>query len=291
MASTLAPKKFPSAKASLPLIAANLILIGILFYPALKNIAEICWVDEDYSHGLLLPFVSLYFIWERLKKPDKLSTPNSVTRLLPCLLLAMGGLCYLASLITQSLFVAWVAFFPTTIAVVYLSFGRRLGTAFAFPFLLLFMAKPLPDSLVPKLFSPFQTLAARASAMTLELVDVPVFLMGNIIEIPGMRLQVEEACSGMRSLISLLTVAFIIMGLVRLPAWGKVTTVVIAILTAIVLNIVRVAATGLLAHFVSENAADGFFHTFSGMIVFFVGLIIVYSLVFFLTRFQQGPST
>jgi exosortase len=152
------------------------------------------------------------------------------------------------------------------------------------PVLLLFMAKPLPDSIVVRLFWPLQVLAARVSKLALELFNVPVYLSGNIIEIPEMRLLVEEACSGMRSVMALLTLSLIVIYFVPLRWYSKLILVAASVVTAIVINVCRVAMTGLLAHFYDPSTATGFFHTFSGMIVFVVGLPVLYGVGLLLTK-------
>jgi exosortase len=138
------------------------------------------------------------------------------------------------------------------------------------------MAKPLPDSVVLRIFWPLQVLAAKISTFVLEALGVPVYLVGNIIEIPQMRLLVEEACSGMRSVISLITVALIVGHLFGMKTLARLILLTASIAIAIFFNVLRVAVTGILAHFYDPAAAQGFFHEFSGMVVFVLGLALVY---------------
>lgn len=264
------------------LIILVLALFGYVFANTLRAIAITCWSDEDYSHGLILPLVSLYVLWLRKDEIRAAFQGDGLTRKgnyvfgLPSLVLGL----VLVSLgeVTSILFVSWFALFPVAIGILLLIFGWNRAQLFIPPVLLLFMAKPLPDSLVPKLFFPLQVLAAKVSAAVLKVLGVPVYLVGNIIEIPHMRLMVEEACSGIRSMLALLSVAFIVMLLVPMKWWARVAVLFISVVTAIALNVVRVAVTGILAHFYDPKWATGFFHTFSGMIVFIVGLIIVYGI-------------
>jgi exosortase len=256
--------------------------LGVLFYPTLKDIAEICWVYEDYSHGLLLPFITVYLIWIRRAEIAKRAlTIDSAQRRFS----SLGAALYLFGLIVffvgragDSFYATWVAIFPTLLGALLLVFGKEVVGLIAGPLLIDFMAKPLPDSLLPKLLNPFQTFAASVSAWVLQLLHVPVYTMGNVIEIPGMRLLVEQACSGMRSLISLLTVALIIISLMDFTWLGSIIIVAVAVVTAIALNVVRVAVTGVLAHFVDPATATGFFHTFAGMLVFLIGLVVLFML-------------
>ena len=253
--------------------------LALLFYPTLRDVAEICWTYEDYSHGLLLPLISAYLLW--LRRADIAARAQAAAEETAHIsrtggaLFVCGLLVFFVGQAGDSFYASWVAMFPTLIGALLLVFGPKITGTVAGPLLLNFMAKPIPDSLLPKLLNPFQTFAALVSARVLELLHVPVYTMGNVIEIPGMRLLVEQACSGMRSLISLLTVAFIVLCLMNFNRLGQITIIAAAVATAVLLNIVRVALTGILAHFVDPVTATGFFHTFAGMLVFIVGLFIL----------------
>ena len=270
------------------LVAALFGLLVYLFFPTLKEIALICWTDDDYSHGTLLPFVSLYMLWDQrdvLKNAVKNGGTTSIAR--GELLLVSGLAAFFVGQVSGISFASWVAFFPTIIAAVYLSCGRDLAWTTAWPVLLLFMAKPLPDSLVVRLFWPLQVLAAKASYGVLDLLGVPVYMMGNIIEIPQMKLLVEEACSGMRSVMALLTLSLVVIYFLPLRLFFKFALVAASILVAVVLNIFRVGLTGILAHFYSPSAATGFFHTFSGLVVFIVGLPVLYGIGVLLLKLDR----
>lgn len=284
----------------LALIAGTFGILAYLFYPTLREIALICWNDDDYSHGLLLPFIAGYMIWDkreqiftRIRKADEdaIALPRVRRRenawVGAELVLLVGLVLFFLGEASGIIFTSWVAFFPTVLAAIHLLFGRTTALALAAPVLLLFMAKPLPDSFVVRLFWPLQVLAAKVSAETLELFRVPVYLSGNIIEIPAMKLMVEEACSGMRSVMALVTLALIVIYFVELRAVAKLALVAIAISVAVILNVVRVAMTGLLAHFYDPSTATGFFHTFSGLIVFVVGLPLLYYAGVLLMRLDQ----
>lgn len=269
-------------------------LLGFMYYPTLSWIIDICWNDNDYSHGLLLPFITFYIVWNlrnerwpaiarKLERDPQRNDLNTVST--SAVTLLVGGLfLFFVGQLSQSAFASWLSLFPVLTGIFYLIFGPMVAPYFVGPMLLNFMAKPLPDSLTISIFWPLQVMAAKISAAVLKLFDVPVYLVGNIIEIPHMRLLVEEACSGMRSVMSLVTVACIIPFLFPLSKLAKFAVLIASILLAVGLNVVRVAATGLLAHFYDPSAAEGFFHEFSGLVVFIVGLAILYSIVSLMTK-------
>ncbi|MCC6952503.1 MAG: exosortase/archaeosortase family protein [Deltaproteobacteria bacterium] len=282
-----------SQNAALIALALFAAIILFLYYPVLESIARVCWDNEDYSHGLILPLITGYLIVTKRKelshKMFGAGDAGALDRKVPLsksglILLVLGVLTYLVGTVSQLFFTAWISFFLTTIGTLQLLLGTSAASPYIAPIGLMFMAKPMPDSLVPKLFWPLQVMAAKISAWLLELLEVPVYLQGNIIEIPGMRLMVEEACSGIRSMMALLTVALIVMFIVEMSTISRFVIFFVSVATAVVLNVIRVAATGVLAHFVSAESATGFFHTFSGIIVFIIGLAVVYSLAIWLER-------
>lgn len=261
-------------------------VLAVMYGPTIRETAEICWTTEDYSHGLLLPWMSLYFIWSDLPKiREHFTTAPRNFSWSGLLLLAAGMGLFLLGALASLHFLKWLAFFPSLLGVLFLFFSRQAVTPLVIPIVLNFMAKPLPDAMVPKLFFPLQVLAARVSASVLELLDVPVYLRGNVIEIPGMQLMVEEACSGLRSMMALITVALVVLYTVPLRWYGQLLLLTLSVGVAILLNVVRVASTGLLAHSVDPAAASGFFHTFSGLVTFVLGLGILFSLAKLLARY------
>ena len=265
----------------------SFVAIGFLFYSTLKEIALICYNDDDYSHGLLLPIVSLYMIWDQKDYiKDKLleSRNDSSNVFLPLILLLISLVVFITGQATGINYTSWIAFFPVVLSVIYLTFGKTFAVISFAPIMLLLMAKPLPDSVVLRIFWPLQVLAAKVSKIVLVALGVPTYLTGNIIEIPGMKLLVEEACSGMRSAMAMVTLALIINYFLKINRLQQIIMVGFSLLVAVVLNVFRVATTGVLAHFYDPESATGFFHTFSGLIVFIVGLPLIYSFGYFLEK-------
>ena len=288
-----------NSKANLLFLLCSLALLVLLFSKTIRQIAEICLTQDDYSHGILLPFIAAYSLWLKRKRIRELVAPiqldrsfnqeTSLSVYFSYALLILGVMIYFLGAASGMLHATWIAFFPISIAVVRLTLGKELSAIFLFPILIQLMAKPLPDSVVLRIFWPLQVLAARISTFVLEILGVPVYLVGNIIEIPQMRLLVEEACSGMRSVISLITVALIVGHLFGMKSIARVILLTASVGIAIGFNVLRVAMTGILAHFYDPAAASGFFHEFSGMIVFVIGLGLVYWISSLLTgpRFIQ----
>jgi exosortase len=144
-----------------------------------------------------------------------------------------------------------------------------------FPWAVLFLMIPLPTIIFNELSLPLQFLASRLGSSLLTIVGVPVLREGNVIQLPSLTLDVAEACSGLRYLISLVTIATIY-GYRNGPNFSqRVWTVLVAIPVAIGANALRIMGTGIVGEYWNPQMAEGFFHTFSGLIVFAISLLLL----------------
>jgi exosortase len=142
----------------------------------------------------------------------------------------------------------------------------------AFPLAFMLLMIPLPAIVFNQVAFPLQLLASRAGEMTLASVDIPVLREGNVLVLANLKLEVAEACSGIRSLISLLTLGVVLGYFSDRRMWVRTALALSAIPVAIVANAVRVAGTGIAAHRFGAVAAQGFLHEFSGWVMFVVAL-------------------
>ena len=145
----------------------------------------------------------------------------------------------------------------------------------AFPIAFLALMIPLPAIIFNQIAFPLQLFASRVGEVALGAAGVPVLREGNVITLPTVTLEVAEACSGIRSLVSLLTLAIVIGQFSEPRRWIRVALAATAVPVAIVANAARVAGTGIAAHYVGASAAEGFLHTFSGWLVFVVALALL----------------
>jgi exosortase len=153
--------------------------------------------------------------------------------------------------------------------------GVRQALAWWLPFVLLALAIPLPELVTSTIALPLQFRASRMGAALLEWRQVPVRLTGNVIEIPGNRLFVTEACSGLRSLTALLSIGFLMGGLWLNRFWSRALLIALAIPIAVVINGVRVFLTGFLVYFVDPKMGEGFMHMTEGWLLFLVSLVLI----------------
>ena len=188
------------------------------------------------------------------------------------LLTAVSLLVFIAGRFGAELFLTRVSLIGVLAGVVLFLGGWRRFRIAAFPLAFLLLMIPLPSIVFNQITFPLQGIAARAGEAVIAAAGVPVLREGNILHVPGRALEVAEACSGIRSLMSLLMLAIVLGYFTERRIGGRIAIAVAAVPIAIITNAARVAGTGLAAYWVSPAAAEGFFHTFSGWMVFVVAL-------------------
>jgi len=259
-------------------------LIILLYYPVLKAlIAD--WIDlPDFSHGFLVPPISLYLVWkrkERLISPSRPSNWGLLLLLFGMMLLLFGGLA--AESFSQRL-----SMLVVIAGIVLFLLGKEHLKTIAFPLIFLILMIPLPSIILQKVTFPMQLFVSRCAADSLELVGIPVLLEGNIIHLASGTLDVAEPCSGIRSIVSLLTVGTLIAYFKNKILWQRVLVIIASLPIAVVVNIFRVASTGFLSYHYGPKAAGTFFHELSGFFLFLMAAALFYGLSLLLSR--AGPE-
>ena len=256
-------------------IAGALVLIGLMvavYLPVLYYMMLHWRAVDDYSHGFLIAPLSLYFAWERRDQLRGLPISGSWWGLVP---LSLGVLALTIGRLGVELTSMRSGFVLTLIGLVLLLFGRKVFRVLAFPLLFLFLMVPLPQSLVNVIAFPLQLMAANAAVEALHLLGVPALLEGNIIHLAHSQLFVAQACSGLRSLMALLTLGVVFAYFLQRGTWRRVVIVLSTIPIAIFVNAFRVALTGILAHNYGNEAATGIIHDFQGLITFFLAFLVL----------------
>lgn len=245
-----------------------------LYAPVLTSLAADWATDDNYSHGfIILPF-ALYFAWERRRA---LAAASISPSLLGLAVLGAGLAMFLIGILGAERFLVRLSMLFVLAGALAFVRGWASVKALGFPLAFLLLMIPVPAIIFNKLAFPLQLLASRVGETMLSLLGIPVLREGNLIVLARTTLEVAEACSGIRSLISLLALG-IIYGYFIDPRPGVRTIIALTTIPiAILANGVRVAGTGVAAHYVGEEAALGFFHSFSGWLMFGVafGLLFV----------------
>lgn len=261
----------------LPAIATAL-AFAVLFYQPFTSLASDWWNDPEAGHGLLLAPVSLWLGWKAGIRPD---AKGNVA--LGIIVLILAVLVRVAAGLAAELFTMRASIVMALAGLTIYSYGLRQVLHWWLPFLLGSLSIPLPELITQALALPLQFKASQLGAAMLESREIPVLLTGNVIRIPGHELFVTEACSGLRSLTALISLA-ILMGalMLRMPVM-RVLLVLLAIPIAVLINGVRVFFTGFLVYFVDPGLGKGFMHTTEGWLLFLVSLSAMGVVVFVFT--------
>ncbi len=288
-----------TSRLALPHIWKPLLIAAALFFvyaTTLMGLGRTWWDDPNYSHGLLVPLIIGYILWTERER-------LAAARREPAMLLGAIG-------ITGALLIAWlgvagaevftprVSFVLMLASIVIYFWGVRVLRLALVPLLLLMLAIPIPAIIFNEIAFPLQLFASRCAVAAMRLFEIPVLRDGNIIELMPRgalvtkKLEVVEACSGIRSLMTLVTLAVVyayfthprstnkgggaLNWLRDFATWRSLLIVLAAIPIAIITNALRVSGTGVLAHYYGTEVADGFFHSFSGWVVYVLAFLLLF---------------
>ncbi len=256
-----------------------------VYHDVIRRLADDWRVDENYSHGFLIPVISGYAIWTN--RAQLFSTPAE-PRLLPgAALVLLAVFMLLAGILGAELYVTRLSLVISLFGLTIYFGGWAWLRQMLFPIGLLLLALPIPNILFNQIAFPLQLLASDYATRLIRLLGIPALREGNVIELARMKLQVVEACSGIRSLVSLTSLAVIYVYFTETRWWRRIALVVAVIPIAIVANALRVAGTGVMAHYRGAQAAEGFLHSFSGLMVFLVAVLLLVGLAQLLTLAER----
>lgn len=247
-----------------PMVLAGAAFV-LLFAQPFAGLARDWWTSPEAGHGLLLFPVALWLAWK-----SGIRENAQGDRMLGVILLSIAVLVRCAAGLAAELFTMRGSIVLGAMGLVTYYLGFRQVLRWWLPFILVGLSIPLPELVTQAMALPLQFKASRMGAALLELRNVPVRLTGNVIRIPGHELFVTEACSGLRSLTALLSLAVLLGALALRSVVGRVLLVAIAVPIAVVINGVRVFLTGFLVYFVDPALGKGFMHVTEGWLLFIV---------------------
>src|SRR2546429_7238112 len=270
--------------------------LGLEYFTVLTKLGSDWWHDENYSHGLLIPFVIAFILWQERSRFANLSAQPAGW--LGAIGVTISTLMLWAGTAGAELFVQRFSLVLMLASVVVYFFGVRLMRFVAVPLFLLLLAIPIPQIVFNKIAFPLQLFASRCAVAAMSFFSIPVLRQGNVIELMPLgatepkKLAVVEACSGIRSLMTLVTLAVIYAYFTtpkspdskRLNIARSVILVSSAVPIAILTNALRVSGTGVLAHYYGTRVADGFFHSFSGWVVYIAAALLLFATGWILDR-------
>jgi exosortase len=264
---------------SAPVAASWLLVIlpcAWLYAPVVAKLVNDWIHDENYSHGFLIVPLAAFFAWRGRHRLA--AAPNAPSWAgLPVVLAALGLVT--VGTLGAELFLTRLSLVVMLAGTILLLHGWRDLRILGWPLAFLLLMIPLPAIVFNQIAFPLQLLASRVGTTAIQACAVPVLREGNVIVLANTSLEVADACSGIRSLISLLTLGIVYGYFADPRPWMRAVIALATIPIAIAANAARVAGTGVLAHYYGPQAAEGFFHTFSGWIVFVVAFLMLFLLV------------
>lgn len=257
--------------------AAAIVFAAVLlvYWSVLAGLIAAWSTDDNYSHGFFIVPLAVYFAWERRQKIA--STPIRPSAL--GLVVVAGSLFLLvAGLLGAELFLSRVSILGTLAGAVLFLYGWPMLRVLSFPLAFMLLMVPLPAIIFNKIAFPLQLLASHVGEKTISAMDIPILREGNVLILANATLEVAEACSGIRSLVSLFTLGIVFGYFVDRRPWVRATIALSAIPVAIMANGLRVASAGVAAHYMGKAGVEGLFHEFSGWVVFVLAFVMMFAL-------------
>jgi exosortase len=249
------------------------VLLVVIYYRIGAKLLTDWYNIPDYSHGFLVPLFSVFLIWDKRKvlaATTVAETWRGLYLIIPSLFLVILGV------YGADLFLSRFSFVLLAAGLVWTLMGSAMLRELRFPLLVLLLAIPFPAIIFNQITFPLQLLASSLASEILPHLGVPVLHEGNIIELPLMKLEVAEACSGIRSLMSLFTLAVFYGYFLEKTTARRVILAIASIPIAVAANAFRVVGTGLCVQYWDPQKALGFFHEFSGWVMFVISLACLY---------------
>jgi len=263
-------------------ILAGLILM--LYASVIKDLVLQWWTDADYGHGFFVPLFSGYILWHERQRWAKTEIKPSnfgfVVMLGAIALLLLGSL-------GAELFTSRFSLLVLLAGMILFLAGWKMLRAVSFPLGYLMWMIPIPVIIYNQITFPLQLIASRLATAGLELAQVPVLRDGNILIMSNYSLEVVEACSGIRSLMTLMALAVAYGYLVSPRRWVRYVLAALMVPIAIVTNAIRIMGAGILARHFGPAAAEGFLHEFSGWAIFLVALVLMFGSHWILRRISE----
>jgi exosortase len=260
------------------------ILLVILCIPVIYRMASEWASDEDMGHGFFVPVVVGWIIWQRRKELSQVELKPTWWGLIP-VVLGLGQLA--VGTLGVEYFLSRTAMLIVLSGILITCCGLTLFRRLLFPlFLLVFMVR-IPAIIYNQITFPLQLLASRVAETSLMILGIPVLREGNVLELANQKLSVVEACSGIRSLLSLSFLALVYGYFFETKNWMRVTLFCLTIPIAIVANSGRVTVTGILAA-TKPELAEGFFHLVEGWIIFLIAMLLMVACREMINRFYNA---
>jgi exosortase len=281
--------KSPSQPIPWPALAWFTTLLIAAYFPILQLLVAQWSTDEDVGHGFFVPLVSLYIAWQRRERILALEYKPAWWGLA---MMAWGGMQGYIGILGAELFLQRTSFLVTIVGLLLVAGGVALVRELLLPLLLLPFMIPIPAVIYNQITFPLQLFASRVAEFALGLIGIPVLRDGNVLELASQKLSVVEACSGIRSLLSLTFLSLVYAYFFDQRVWMRWVLFALTVPIAIVANSGRVTITGILSE-INPELARGFFHSLEGWIIFMIALVLLVATHSLIRKFipQASPQT
>lgn len=268
-------------------VALVICAMAVVYWPVLTGLVDAWSTDDNYSHGFFIVPLAIYFAWQN--RAAIAATPARPSWF--GVVVVAGGLFLLvAGLLGAELFLSRVSILVTLAGATLFLFGWRMLRLLLFPLAFMLLMVPLPAIIFNKIAFPLQLLASHVGEYSVRAMDIPILREGNVLILANATLEVAEACSGIRSLVSLFTLGIVFGYFVDHRTWVRAVIALSAIPVAILANGLRVASAGVAAHNFGTAGVEGLFHEFSGWVVFVIAFLMMFALQRLLQRFLPPSS-
>lgn len=262
-------------------------LCAVLFWPGLAHMVKV-WGKEDFNYCYLVPVMVLYLVWEKRRELSLVPTASSWHGLVPLLL---GIVLFWLGELGGEYYTQYLAAWLVLVGFIGILFGLPKLMVLRFPLLFLILMFPPPSAIYNNLTLQLKLISSRLGVQMLQLAGMPAYREGNVIDLGFTRLQVVDACSGLRYLFPLLALAIFVAHRGRVTGWKMLIIAASAIPLTIVTNSLRIASVGFLQPLLGPQVAEGFFHDFSGWLLFMVSVGLLMLEMKMLSRIGSEPTT
>ena len=272
---------------TLAVIAIVALSFLLAYFGPLKSLFGVWYTDEDYSYGFLIPLITAYLIWE---KKGQLKSVSVSSNWIGAPFFFFFLLVSLYGMLGSSPSAVRPAIPFMLLSIVLFCFGKSALKALWFPLFFLIFMIPLPLVVQTGIGFPLKVVSTKLGGSILDAFGISAFVQGNIIDLGTIQLQVVDACSGLRYILPLLALGALFAYFFEKTAWKRGALVIFTIPIAVITNGIRIGATGFLSQKYGSQMAEGFFHAFSGWLVFMFAFFLLFLLLLLLRLIKRPPE-
>lgn len=275
---------FTRTNKMIALVAITLLFLIFMYHEALMHMLR-DWDRPEYGHAYFIPFIAFYLIWQRRHELGAIDLKGSWWGIA---LIGFGSALFLLGQFSTIYIVVQYAFLITLYGLILTVLGLKAFRIMLIPLLFLAFMIPLPSFLYQGLSANLQLISSQIGVAIIRLMNISVFLEGNVIDLGAYKLQVVEACSGLKYLFSLTSIAFLCAYLFHGALWKRIVIFLSAIPITIFMNSFRIGVTGILVEYWGISHADGFLHEFEGLVIFGFAVVLLLMVMTFLARMGKS---